>query len=136
MHDIGKLGELDPFSEVDLVDELFEDQPASETLKSTKKSKTPRLNRLKNFFSFNAKSKNTQNTDVNSNTVSCDAEKIISDAIGVIITSWFATEENPNTMCNDNEFKPFVSGNSVCVPKKPSLRKRIVKGLRRLFRMK
>ena len=87
MHDIGKLGELDSFSEVDLVDELFNDQPASETVKSTKKSRIQRLNRLKNFFSFNAKSKNTKNPDVNSNTVSCDAEKIISDAIGVIITS-------------------------------------------------
>ena len=117
-------------------EELFNDQPASETVKSSKKSRTPRLHRLKNFFSFNAKSKNTKNPDVTLNTVSRDAEKIISDAIGVIITSWFATEENPNTMCNDNEFKPFVSGNSVCVPKKHSLRKRIVKGLRRLFRMK
>ena len=120
---------------MDLVDELFNDQPASETVKSTKKSRTPRLNRLKNFFSFNPKSMNTQHRDVNSNTVSCDAEKIISDAIGVIITSWFATEENPNTMCND-EAKPFVLGNSVCIPKKPSLRKRIVKGLRRLFSIK
>ena len=116
-------------------DELFNDQPASETVKSTKNGKTPRLNRLKNFFSFNAKSKNTKNPDVTLNTVSRDAEKIISDAIGVIITSWFATEENPNTMCND-EAKPFASENSVRVPKKPSLRKRIVKGLRRLFRMK
>ena len=118
-----------------MVDELFNDQPASETLKSTKKSRTPRLNRLKNFFSFNAKSKNTKNSDVISNTVASDTEKIISDAIGVIITSWFATEENPNAMCID-EAKPFVSGNSVCITKKPSLRKRIVKGLRSLFRMK
>ena len=116
-------------------DELFNDQPASETLKSTKKSRTPRLNRLKNLFSFNAKSKNTKYTDVTLNTVSCDAEKIISDATGVIITSWFPSEENPNTMCND-EAKPFVSRNTLCVPKKHSLRKRIVKGLRRLFRMK
>ena len=61
VHDIGKLGELDSFSEVDLVDEeSFNHQPASETLKSTKKSRTQRLNRLKNFFSFNAKSKNTK----------------------------------------------------------------------------
>ena len=122
---------------MDLVDdELFNDQPASVTVKSSKKSRIQRLNRLKNFFSFNAKSKNTTNPDVTLNTVSRDAEKIICDAIGVIITSWFATEENPNTMCNDNEFKPFVLGNSVCIPKKPSLRKRIVKGLRSLFRMK
>ena len=117
-------------------DELLNDQPASETLKSTKNGKTPRLNRLKNFFSFNATSKNTKHTKVTLNTVPLDTEKIISDAIGGIITNWFATEENPNTMFNDNEFKPFTSGNSVGFPKKHSLRKRIVKGLRRLFRMK
>ena len=116
-------------------DELFNDQPASETVKSTKKSRITRYHRLKNFFSFNPKSKNTKNTDINLNTVICDTEKIISDAIVVTITKWFATEENPNTVCND-EAKPFVLGNSVCVPKKPSLRKRIVKGLRRLFSIK
>ena len=120
---------------MDLVDELFNDQPASETVKSTKKSRITRFHRLTNFFSVNSKGKNTQNIDVNLNTVSCDAEKIISDAIGVTITSWFATEENSNAMCNDNKSKPFVLGNTLCVPKKPSFRKRILKGLRRLFRM-
>ena len=116
-------------------EESFNDQPASETVKSTKNGKTPRLNRLKNFFSFNAKSKNTKNTKVTLNTVPLDTEKIISDAIGATITRWFVTEGNPNTMCID-EAKPFVSGNTLCVPKKPSLRKRILKGLRRLFSIK
>ena len=117
-----------------MIDELFNDRPASATVKSTKKSRFQKLNRLKNLFYFNSKNKNTKNTATNLNTVSRDVEKIISDAIGVTITSWFATEDIPNTMCND-EVEPFVIGNSVCVLKKPSFRKRIVKGLRRLFRI-
>ena len=107
----------------------------SETVQSIKKTRISSVHSFKSFFSLTTKGKNKENTEVISSIVTSDAGKMITDAIGATITSWFASEENENTMCR-NEPKQHILEDTPCVPRKSSLRKRIVKGLRMLFRMK